>query len=45
VVNARDLRGALDDALNHPGPSLVVIPIDYRENMKLSKKLGVFSDR
>lgn len=45
VANARDLRGALQQALDHPGPSLVVIPIDYRENLKLSKTLGVFSDQ
>lgn len=41
VANARDLPGALQNALDHPGPSLVVIPIDYRENLKLSKKLEV----
>ena len=27
-------------ALAEPGPSLVVIPIDYRENMLLTEKLG-----
>jgi acetolactate synthase-1/2/3 large subunit len=43
VNNARDLRGALQNALDHKGPSLVVIPIDYRENQKLSKRLGVFT--
>ncbi len=43
VNNARDLRGALQNALDHKGPSLVVIPIDYSENQKLSKRLGVFT--
>jgi len=43
VHNARDLRPALDGALAHPGPSLVVIPIDYSENLKLSRRLGTFS--
>ncbi|WP_067563153.1 acetolactate synthase large subunit [Halofilum ochraceum] len=43
VNNARDLRGALQNALDHEGPSLVVIPIDYSENQKLSKRLGVFT--
>jgi len=43
VSNARDLQGALKNALDHEGPSLVVIPIDYSENPKLSKKLGVFT--
>jgi acetolactate synthase-1/2/3 large subunit len=45
VPNARDLRDALDKALDHPGPSLVVIPIDYRENLKLSRQLAVFPGR
>lgn len=43
VSNSRDLQGALKNALDHKGPSLVVIPIDYSENQKLSKKLGVFT--
>ncbi len=43
VSNARDLRGALQNAIDHKGPSLIVIPIDYGENQKLSNKLGVFT--
>jgi acetolactate synthase-1/2/3 large subunit len=43
VDRARDLRPALDEALAHNGPALVVMPVDYRENMKLSKRLGVFT--
>ena len=40
VSNAADLKGALTEAVNHRGPSLVVVPIDYAENLKLSKHLG-----
>ena len=40
VRNAADLEGALENAFNQDGPSLVVIPIDYRENQLLSQKLG-----
>ncbi|GER00527.1 acetolactate synthase [Iodidimonas gelatinilytica] len=40
VKNARDLRPALDKALAHKGPSLVVMPVDYRENRLLTKRLG-----
>lgn len=40
VENAEDLSAALDKALNHKGPSLIAIPIDYRENPILSKRLG-----
>lgn len=42
VPNARDLASAIDRALAHEGPSLLVIPIDYRENMKLTERLGAF---
>ncbi len=40
VKNAADLEGELDAAFKEDGPSLVVIPIDYRENDLLTKKLG-----
>jgi acetolactate synthase-1/2/3 large subunit len=40
VKNSKDLKGTLDNALNETGPSLVVVPIDYSENMKLTKRLG-----
>ncbi len=40
VQNAVDLAGTLGTALSEDGPSLVVIPIDYRENALLTKKLG-----
>ncbi|MDZ7768029.1 MAG: acetolactate synthase large subunit [Woeseiaceae bacterium] len=40
VGASRDLAGVLAKALDEDGPSLVVIPIDYRENPLLTKKLG-----
>ena len=38
--NSAELKSTLEKAFNEPGPSLVVIPIDYRENAILTKKLG-----
>ena len=40
VANSAELSNTLDTALGEDGPSLVVIPIDYRENNLLTKKLG-----
>ncbi|MBT8046847.1 MAG: acetolactate synthase large subunit [Xanthomonadales bacterium] len=40
VDNSADLAGTLDTALTEEGPSLVVIPIDYRENGLLTQRLG-----
>ncbi len=40
VENSVDLQSTLETACNETGPSLVVIPIDYRENQLLTKKLG-----
>ncbi|MEX0708752.1 MAG: acetolactate synthase large subunit [Woeseia sp.] len=40
VSASRDLADVLAKALDEDGPSLVVIPIDYRENPLLTKKLG-----
>ena len=37
---SRDLQRTLEQAFEENGPSLVVIPIDYRENMILTKRLG-----
>jgi acetolactate synthase I/II/III large subunit len=34
---------ALQRALSHEGPSLLVVPIDYRENRLLTQKLGELS--
>ena len=40
VTRSRELRGAIDRALAHQGPSLIVVPIDYRENRLLTQRLG-----
>ena len=40
VENSFDLRDTLEAAFTEKGPSLVVIPIDYRENALLAKKIG-----
>lgn len=43
VDKSRDLRATLDKALDESGPSLVVVPIDYAENMGLTERLGNIS--
>ena len=40
VSCSRELAPAIRRALDHHGPSLIVIPIDYRENPLLTKRLG-----
>ena len=40
VDSSSALANTLETAFNEPGPSLVVLPIDYNENMKLTKRLG-----
>ena len=40
IERSRDLAGALERALGSDRPSLIVIPIDYSENDKLSARLG-----
>lgn len=40
VTASADLQSTLNTAFDEDGPSLVVIPIDYRENELLTKKLG-----
>ena len=40
VENSKDLASTLERAFKEPGPSLIVVPIDYRENMKLTERLG-----
>jgi acetolactate synthase-1/2/3 large subunit len=40
VGSARDLAPALAEALAWPGPSVVDVPVDYRENPKLTERLG-----
>jgi acetolactate synthase-1/2/3 large subunit len=40
VDSARGLTPALVEALAWPGPSVVDVPVDYRENPKLTERLG-----
>lgn len=40
VADSEDFAATLEAAFTENGPSLVVIPIDYRENALLTKKLG-----
>ncbi len=40
VEQSKELAATLERAFNESGPSLVVVPIDYRENPILTKKLG-----
>ncbi|MFZ5653087.1 MAG: acetolactate synthase large subunit [Pseudomonadota bacterium] len=44
-ANSRDLRATLEAAFAEPGPSLVAIPIDYRENALLTRRLGELGAR
>ena len=37
---SRDLQAVLEEAFAVEGPSLVVVPIDYRENALLTERLG-----
>ena len=38
--NSKDLRGCLERAFRSERPVLLVVPIDYRENALLTKRLG-----
>ena len=40
VERSIDLAPTLEKAFNDEGPSLVIVPIDYRENPLLTKRLG-----
>lgn len=40
VTKSSEIKNTLETALNEDGPSLVLIPIDYRENMILTERLG-----
>ena len=40
VGESEQLLESLNNAAAHHGPSLIVIPIDYRENQKLTHRLG-----
>ena len=40
VESAADLPGVLAEALAHDGPALIAVPVDYAENVKMTKRLG-----
>jgi acetolactate synthase-1/2/3 large subunit len=40
VERSADLAGALEDGFQSGQPTLVAVPIDYRENMLLTERLG-----
>ena len=40
VTNSIDFADVLKSAMAEKGPSLIVVPIDYRENMLLTERLG-----
>ena len=40
VESARQLGPILAEAMAHDGPSIVDVPVDYRENAKLTARLG-----
>ena len=40
VKSADEVAPALAEAFRQPGPALVAVPVDYGENLKLTKRLG-----
>jgi acetolactate synthase-1/2/3 large subunit len=42
-TRSRDLRDVLEESFVTDGPSLVVVPIDYRENQLLTERLGTIA--
>lgn len=40
INNSADVAAGLEAAFNEEGPSLVVVPIDYGENIALTERLG-----
>jgi len=40
VSQSSKLRDSLESAFDEEGPSLIALPIDYRENLELTRRLG-----
>ena len=40
LTKASELPGALEEAFKQEGPAVIGVPIDYSENMKMSRRLG-----
>jgi acetolactate synthase-1/2/3 large subunit len=43
VASAAELRPTLERALAEDGPAVVEVPIDYRENLRLTERLGALT--
>jgi len=43
IENSNDLKPGLEEAFSCGKPALLSIPIDYRENLKLTEKLGTIT--
>jgi acetolactate synthase-1/2/3 large subunit len=41
--SSAELYSCLRSAIDHDGPALVDVPIDYRENLRLTERLGALS--
>jgi acetolactate synthase-1/2/3 large subunit len=40
ITSADEIVPALEEGFSQKGPALIAVPVDYAENMKLSKRLG-----
>ncbi|HWS02754.1 MAG TPA: acetolactate synthase large subunit [Gammaproteobacteria bacterium] len=40
LKSSEELRPALEEAFRQPGPAIIAVPVDYRENVKLTERLG-----
>ncbi len=40
VASPEELVAAIDEGFKQPGPAIIGVPVDYAENMKLTKRLG-----
>ncbi len=40
IKSADELKPALEEAFKQDGPAIIAVPVDYRENLKLTKRLG-----
>lgn len=40
LTSSDELKPALEEAFRQPGPAIIGVPVDYRENVKLTERLG-----
>ncbi len=43
VNSAKEFLPALEEAFKQKGPAIIGVPVDYSENMRLTKHLGKVS--